>query len=66
MSYVKFADKWHEVDQDAEPIAPLPHLFGGGGRGQHVLTLKCCGATSPALAQFETPIDAEPVCDGTK
>lgn len=70
MAFVKFADKWHKVDESVEPV--LVHTLPSGQRTRaHTrVKLACCGETAPMQidpktgAMWAEPIDSNPLCTG--
>lgn len=61
--HVKYADKWHLVDE-ASPPEQLPLVVGGNPRQPMVLRMQCCSARPPVGRMWDAPIDSAPTCTG--
>lgn len=64
MSFVKYADKWHLVDETAAP-EQLPQALHMDPRRLKVMTVQCCNARPPVgMRVFDAPIDSATTCTG--
>lgn len=70
MNYVKYADKWHTVDDNVKPAMSPPDPLRRQRRPVMQVMTQCCAKLVPAQinpatgAMWTTPIDNCPSCSG--